>query len=63
MYQPTSLRKLPYGAPFRINPRETDDLHLTGYDRRHRRFCATAASGERVSLRPRRKVYAHPNTF
>ena len=63
MYQPTSLRKLPFGAPFRLDPQVTTDLLLTGYDRTRRRFCATAANGDRVEIRPRRKVYAHPNTF
>jgi hypothetical protein len=63
MYQATALRKLPFGVPFRLNPRQTEEWHLSGYDRKRRRFCATAANGARVTIRPRRKVYAHPATI
>jgi hypothetical protein len=63
MYQATSLRQLCRGASFRINPRKTNDYRLDGYDSTTRTFVATAANGEQVNLRPRRKIYAPASTY
>lgn len=64
MYQPTQVSNLLTGTRFRTTMRHGAMLHtLDGYDRATRRFWATTANGDRVSIRPRRKVYAHHNTF